>query len=366
MNRTIGRNCFAAIAISILGAGGAIAEVKVGAILPLSGSYSPIGADNQQGIEVALELLGERNNLKFVYADSRGDPTTGISEFRKITQDEGVVAAYAMRGPVGMALNPVSNAMKFPLLGGVGNIAFARGNRFAFQLWSNSEVEGAFIAERLGETPNARIAILSSQDDWLVAISSGVKERLTTLKMAPVFDEEISPGEKDFRTILSRVRQRKANVVFLNLAVTQIGPFLKQAKEAEIRATLYSNFWLPKQDVLDAAGEQAVEGVMYAEMDTDLPKLREALRRRFNSSPSGATVSAFMATFLINQAVAATGKEAPSVTEVYQALLEQPEIVTPDRRFEVKERAVQFPLVLKVMRNGKPSVIDSTKTNKIK
>jgi hypothetical protein len=73
-----------------------------------------------------------------------------------------------------------------------------------------------------------------------------------------------------------------------------------------------------------------------------------------------------VATFLINQAVAATGKEAPSVTEVYQALLEQREIVTPDRRFELKERAVQFPLVLKVMRNGKPSVIGSIKTNKIK
>ena len=117
-------------------------SVAIGALIPLSGDYAPVGDDNRKGIELALAESGENSSVSVVFGDSRTDPKTAINELRKMVRTDGVLGAFAMRSPIGMAVNPVSKSLQIPILGGVGHSDFPKQNGYAWQMWSPSDYEG--------------------------------------------------------------------------------------------------------------------------------------------------------------------------------------------------------------------------------
>jgi hypothetical protein len=59
-----------------------------------------------------------------------------------------------------------------------------------------------------------------------------------------------------------------------------------------------------------------------------------------------------VATILLTQAVASLDG-SPSKEELYAALLTQKEVRTPDHNFQIVDRHIKFPLVVKKILNGK-------------
>ena len=326
-------------------------EIRIGMLLPLSGSYASVGSDNREGAEVAIAELSE-SRITLVYGDSRTEPMQAISEFRRMVNVEKVVAVFAFRGPVGMAINPISKQMGVPVLGGVGNKKFALENEYAFQLWPPSDQEGKYIADQIAKRDAARVALVTAQDDWTDAVSVGFREGIKANKQNLVFDEDLVPSQSDFRTTVLKLKSSNPDAVFVNLSLSQIGPFIKQLREQKVGGPIFSNFFINKPDVITSAGAAVLEGVLFAEMDTDLPVLKKELRNRFDSSPSGATLSSYIGTMLLGQATKDLG-ETFTREEYYQSLKRQQNINTKNGKLVVDKRVVQFPMTLRVMRNGK-------------
>ena len=76
-----------------------VKEIKMGTILPLSGSQAPLGKIGQQARDMAIEEINDAGGIesmggakmKMVYADSKGDPATGVSEAERLITQENVV-----------------------------------------------------------------------------------------------------------------------------------------------------------------------------------------------------------------------------------------------------------------------------------
>lgn len=327
----------------------------IGLLMVLSGSYSVVGADNQQGIAAAMAELGEAAHVTFVTGDTRADPTQAISEFRRMVAQYHPLAFYVMRGPPGMAVNPISKMLAIPLLGGVGNSLFATDNPYAIQAWPPSSEEGAYLAKVFAAKRLGKIALVTVQDDWPIAVTAGLKSELSRLSWgAIVMDKELAPSEVEFGALVSKLKEASPDVVFLNLGLSQIAPFLKQARIARLTAQLYSNFWAGKKEVIAASGLDTIEGLKYVEMDTDRPALCRFLAETYNSSPSGATLSAYASILLLNQGLRSAPDAAVSTDSLYRALLRQSEIRTRDGPIAIRDRVIQFPLAIKTIRNGKP------------
>ena len=332
-------------------------QTKLGMLLPLSGNYSTIGVDTKQGMEVALSDDPEAaSSVLPVLADSKGEPAAALTEFRKLLDVDKVSAVFAFRGPVGMTVNPVSKSSHIPLLGGVGNKEFATGNEYAFQVWPASDVEGKFLADSMAKRKVSKVALISLQDDWTSSVSTGFREALKKNGGSLVFDKEILPSDNDFRTLLQQVKSKSPDAIFLNVGLAQIGPLLKQMGELHIDTPKYSNFWASKKETFAAAGPEAVEGVMYDEMSTELPQLAKKLQDKYSATASGATLSAYLGTKLILQVTKNSGMPVSPET-MYSALLKQTVIETPDGNFPIQDRCVQIPLVMKVLRGGKGVVL---------
>ena len=73
--------------------------VKVGILLPLSGSVAPIGVNNRRGHEFAVEEINANGGIKalggakleMIDGDTQGKPEIGITELQKLER-KGVVA----------------------------------------------------------------------------------------------------------------------------------------------------------------------------------------------------------------------------------------------------------------------------------
>lgn len=328
------------------------ATPSIGLLLPLSGQYAALGTDVQQGIEIAARELPPNLPLNLRFADSRADPITSIAEFRKLAHAEKIIGAFAFRGPVGMAINPISRAHQIPLLGGVGNKEFTAQNEYAFQMWPPSDREGAFLATQIARLGLKRIALLTAQDDWPISVSDGFRGAAVHNGLEIEYDQETLPSEVDWRSQISRVKQKRPDAIVLNLSLHQIGPCLRQIRDAGLQAPAFSNFWAGKKEVITAAGS-AADGMRFVEISTNYDKLKVDLAARFQANPSGATLSGYVAMHTLGQAL--QGLKDTTTRGLYDRLLSLSEVPTPNGTFTIHNRIVDFPLTIRVIRNGEIS-----------
>ena len=327
-------------------------RIPVGMILPLSGDFAVIGSDCKQGIDLALREFGGGAPIDLIYGDSKGDPMTAVGEFRKLAASDHVAGVFAFRGPVGMALNPIARQAKIPLLGGVGNKSFAASSSYAFQIWAPSDAEGSFIAVEMLRRGHKTVALVTTEDDWTVSVSDSFRSAFQAGGGKVLTDQSLSAKDGDYRTLITQIKKSNPESIFVNLGIAQIGPFLRQLKEQGIGKPVFSNFWSAKKDVLSVAGD-AAEGVLFSEMSlAEMPKFQKEIAAAGGGHASGATLSAYVATKLLLQAAQAL-KSDRSSTALYQALLAQPSVVLTDLSLKIKDRVVEFPLVMKVIKDGR-------------
>ena len=328
-------------------------KLKIGELLTLSGSFASAGEDCRKGINAAV--TDDPAALELVYADSKNDPSAAITEFRKLVSVDNVLAIYTHRSSMGMALNPVSLTAGIPLLGAVGHKDFAAGNKYAFQIWPKSDDDGNFLAQEFIKRGHKKVALVFTEDEWTTAVSQAFRLKYTELGGTIVFDQPVLPAETDFRTLVLQIKSKSPDAIFMNMLLPQIAPLIKQAREFKVSGKLYSNFYVAKKEVLEAAGAVALEGVSYVEMATDLPTLKTKLGLDPNENITGLTLASFVATRLLAQAAAEIKDQPQTAAKLYEALLIQTEVRTPDHTYPVRNRCVEFPLAIKTLNAKGPS-----------
>jgi ABC-type branched-subunit amino acid transport system substrate-binding protein len=87
-----------ALMLGIPGIGSAAQTVTIGNIIPLSGPSAPVGVQGKNAREMAVQEINAAGGikslggakLKMIYADSKSDPTTGVSEAERLINSEKV------------------------------------------------------------------------------------------------------------------------------------------------------------------------------------------------------------------------------------------------------------------------------------
>ncbi|MBT5295754.1 MAG: amino acid ABC transporter substrate-binding protein [Octadecabacter sp.] len=93
------KNLMAGSALGAMIATGAMAEIKIGASLPLTGSFSIAGTKHQQGYQLCIDLINERGgimgeNVELIVSDNRSDPATAINQYERFINVDGVDAVF--------------------------------------------------------------------------------------------------------------------------------------------------------------------------------------------------------------------------------------------------------------------------------
>src|SRR3954464_11239077 len=96
-------------------------DVVIAAALSLSGPFAAYGEDNKTGIDLAVAAINAKDGvlgrkLRIQYDDSAGDRAKAVALYRKYGADPSIVADVFVSSVEFVALDPVANEVKLPMI----------------------------------------------------------------------------------------------------------------------------------------------------------------------------------------------------------------------------------------------------------
>lgn len=261
-------------------------EFRIGAILPLTGNAAALGQSIRNGMEMALSDLSadRRAGIKVIYEDDSNITRNSVAAYRRLTSSEKVQAVISSTAQPGLAIAPLAESDKVPLVSISLAPAIVAGRHYAFLLYVTPERMAQTIVEeavRRGYRKVARVTVIAEGAQMLRKYLDEVNRG----RFKFVIDEEYPLGETDFRLCLARIRQRKdIDAVFVNLNIGQIGLFARQAREQGINLPLFSNDLLSNpKEVADAQG--ALKGQWYVNQADGTVDFQKRYQERYPEAP---------------------------------------------------------------------------------
>jgi branched-chain amino acid transport system substrate-binding protein len=308
--------------------------IKIGGLLPMSGPGAYFGAQDKQGVELALEQLNKAgvNGYKFSiqYEDSACGPLPATQAAKRLLdQYKPDVIIGEECSDATLAIMPTVEQAKIPLIN-AGSSAIKitdPGNPWVFRIMPNEVMQGVDIATQAYNKLNARTAVLLNENTN-AGIGNAKVFKETFEKLGGKVVAEIGFGRdvNDFTSIATRVAGLgKVDVIPTytlegqGLKITQALAQAGVVKGGDGAAIQLGTIWLPF-GFEQKAGKAAIGYVRIVQFDpTDQrPLVRDfvsAFKAKFNADPTHINAHAYDQIMLIADVVKRGAKDAQSIRD---------------------------------------------------
>jgi branched-chain amino acid transport system substrate-binding protein len=220
-------------------------HIKVGVLLPLTGTFAAVAETQKQGAQLAVDVINRRGGLKMpwgrvsveaVVDDDEAKLDVGVRRYRYMVS-EGVRGVGGQTwAPLAYAINAIVSKQPMPYFpvcvmskegfqkGKIANSTFAA----AYSPWTVGYMSGQSVIKTLGKK---RIFFLARADSFGWDIRDGVYAAAKQYGAEIVGYDEVSLGTSDFTTILQKVRAAKPDAfVFAQFGADAVA-LLKQIQQ---------------------------------------------------------------------------------------------------------------------------------------
>jgi branched-chain amino acid transport system substrate-binding protein len=337
-----------AMAASVLPAADAVAadDIKVGILLPLSGSVAPIGINNRRGHELAIEEINAAGGIKalggaklvMVDGDTQGNPNVGIQETEKLAQ-QGVVAIMgAYQSGVTFPTTQIAEKLKVPYIDAVAiadSITEGRNFKYTFKVspkasWYARD-QLAFL-KSIGEQSGnpVKSVVLMYEDTLFGQSSSDGQAKFAEEYGIKVLDRIPYPKDTpDLTATISRVKSLNPDALVLVSYISDAVLITKTMKElgANIPIVGTSAGHIDPAYVANL-GALADYSFTVGEWNPDLKKpgakeINERFIKKFGIPMNGHAAETYMSTMVLREALE---KAASTDREKLRDALAQTEI----------------------------------------
>jgi branched-chain amino acid transport system substrate-binding protein len=302
----------------------AVAEVKVGVILPLTGDKATFGQESLNGLKLALDKAGtDAPQVKLQVEDTQGTPSGSAAAVNKlISTDKVNVIIGEVASSNTIAASTAAQSAKIPLMTHAStNDTITAGKEFISRICFVDSFQGAVMAKFAATTLKAKTAaiLVDSDSDYSRGLRDSFKKAFAAAG-GSIKDELIisySQKDRDFKTQLIKVRKAAPDVVFIPGYYTQVGSILRQAKELKLNTKFLGTDGWDSPDLFKIAGPAASAGHYvsshFAADDTD-PRVQEFVRNyksRNKDNPGAMAALGYDAGFFMRAAVKKAGSNDP-------------------------------------------------------
>ena len=259
--------------------------IRIGAAGPYTGDLSKIGLDSLNAIRMAVEEANRAGGvdgyqIEVAVGDDAGDAAQAALVAQKFAADPTVVGVV---GP--MNSNCVNAAL--PIYEKAGLVIISQsatnpalteqGYRVMFRVCPRDDAQGPAAARFIVEELKARkVYLIDDKGTYGQGLADQVEAALKQLGVS-VVRGQISPTDRDFSAILTRVRQEAPDLVYLALPnPAQAASLLIQARSMKIQAKFMGGDGLKEKDQLIKGSQGAAEGFYVTAIGRDVREVPEA------------------------------------------------------------------------------------------
>lgn len=261
-------------------------EIKIGALLPLTGPGGKYGEYSKNGIELAVSEINASGGIRgrkvvIVYADTKASPQDGVSGLRRLIDVDGVPAVIgAMASSVTLAAAPVAEENKVVLISPASSAPNLSGiGEYFFRNCVSDDYEGRVMAEYAKDSLGLlKVAILFVNNDYGRGVenvfSTDFENRGGEIAVSESFEQDAT----DFRTPIAKIKAVNPDAIYL-IGYAEMLQALKQIKENRVGCQILSTVMFDDPDLIAKAGNTA-EGVIFTSWAYD-PESQEKNVRQF-------------------------------------------------------------------------------------
>jgi branched-chain amino acid transport system substrate-binding protein len=324
--------------VAFSGANAQDKTIKIGGLFPMSGPGAYFGAQDKQGIELALEQINKAgvNGYKFAiqYEDSGCSPLPASQAAKRLLdQYKPDVILGEECSDATLAVMPIVEQAKVPIINaGSSSIKITDpGNPYTFRIMPNEVMQGVDIATQAYNKLNARTAVLLYENTNAgIGNAKVFKDTFEKLGGKIVADIGFGRDVNDFTSIATRVAGAgKADVIPTytlegqGLKITQALAQAGVVKGGGGGAIQLGTIWLPF-GFEQKAGKAALGYVRIVQFDpTDqrdmVKNFVASFKAKFNADPTHINAHAYDQVLLIADAVKRGAKDAQSMRDTLAA-----------------------------------------------
>jgi branched-chain amino acid transport system substrate-binding protein len=294
-------------------------EIRIGALLCLSGECSEWGTNTLQGMQLAVEEINKQggvkgNKVKLVVEDSREtNPGDVISVFRHLVGTEGVKYIVGPSWtPGGLSLAPVASRSKVTVISptvGVKDFNYAGEN--LFNIWPHDEDGTRFLARHAYSQGVRKMSVLASQQPWESEQGQVFRSEFEKLGGRVLAYEEPLAAEANLRGEVQRILAGEPEGVFLS-NFAHMAEAAKLLREMNFRGIKFSA--LMDQTRIDAA-QGALNDVIFA-MDVSAEKsFVQSFEKLFGMRPGVGADKGYDSVKLIVKALGAAAEKDADINQ---------------------------------------------------
>lgn len=337
--------------------------IKVGIAGPMTGQDAKMGSDFRNGVSVAIEewnaaggVLG--NKVEAVIADDQSDPKQAVAVANKLV-NEGVVGIIGhFNSSCSIPASDVYERAGKPMItpASTNPLLTERGYKGVFRVCGTDNQQGKVAAQFVREKLRLkRVAVLHDKTTYGQGLADIFRDDLGS-GIEVVYYGGITRGDKDFKTILTSLKQKNPELIFFGGIYADAGLLVKQAREIEIIVPFMSGDGTIDPKFVEIAGEKAAEGT-YLTFSPDPANIAaardfiEKYRKKYGELGSY-SIYAYVAMNVLLDAI----KEAGSVDgKAVIDKLRAKEFTTAlgKIRFNEKGDVSQAPYIVWITKNGK-------------
>ncbi|MEJ2365016.1 MAG: ABC transporter substrate-binding protein [Deltaproteobacteria bacterium] len=233
--------------------------VKVGIVLPLTGSQAAFGEIEKQSFDLALEEINAAGGIKgkkleFLMEDDTGRPEVGRSVAEKlITKDKVVMlgGGYSSSVTAGLAGVAQQNNMPFLINTGSADDITEKGFTYVFRLNPPASEYASGVEQFLEKVVKPKtVAILYENTKFGTSSSKAFVKSCGKLGIKVLLNEGYEHAGIDFKPILVRVKQLDPDIVYMVSYVMDAALLMRQSRELQLTPKLFigggAGFTLPE------------------------------------------------------------------------------------------------------------------------
>ena len=247
-------------------AANAAEPIKIGLLMPKSGTYAVQGAQGQQGAMLAVKDFGGEVNgrpIKIIWYDENGPQTTQQNMHKLIEQDHVVGVTGGISSGDMLAVMPIAERSKTPLIVTGANATQITGkncNAYSFRVDLPNYTTTRTVYPALKKY-GKNWYFVSASYAWGIDGYEQMRGLLKENGGKVVGADQTPLGTSDFSSYILKIVSKSPDVLFLGIGGSDLTNFLKQFHQMGLTGKMPVSALIANDTDLWAAGKEAAAGI---------------------------------------------------------------------------------------------------------
>jgi branched-chain amino acid transport system substrate-binding protein len=256
-------------AMLLAGTSAMAADVKIGVLVPTTGSEATYGQDMANAVKIAIAEINKAGGINgdqvsMVVGDDGCDPQQAVNAATKLASSGivGVVGGYCS-GSTLPTLKVFGNAhLPFVITAANSTELIPANPGNAFMINSTGDDQVAKATDFFKSKGIKSLAIVNEGDAYSQNLAQLTQKAWTADGNTVADFETVNKGEQDFSSVVTKITSANPDAVFWTAYYADGGPFIKQLREGGYQGMIAVGDGSNSPDLFKLAGNEAAEGVI--------------------------------------------------------------------------------------------------------